>query len=300
MWPSSPGSSFRPMPKPEPSRGAAAPTARPYATPPDRGAPPALPGPVFVASDVHLGASTPEREKAFVSWLRWAGPQAGALVINGDLFDFWYEYRTAVPRGHIRVLGILQGLADRGLPILVMGGNHDWWGGDFLTQEIGVEFVQDPVRRRLAGWDTLIAHGDGLGKGDLGYRLLRLVLRGRFTRWAFRWLHPDVGAAVAQRVSLTETRHGGPTEEDLGRSRALEAWAVNEMEANPELELVLLGHTHTPNFREVAPGRFYVNTGDWLHHFTFLRLEEGRPPCLYRWKDGEAEEVANGESPAKG
>ena len=241
-------------------------------------------GPVFLASDIHLGAVPPERERAFVAWLERAGREAAEVVINGDLFDFWYEYGSVVPRGHTRVLGALAGLVDAGVPVRLMGGNHDWWGGDFLEQEIGVVFHRDPVVLDLAGHRTLLAHGDGLGAGDLGYRLLRLVLRGRLTRWAFRWLHPDVGAWIARRVSHTEVRFDGPTADDKRRSEALERWALEHLAANAALDLVVLGHTHIPRRVEAEPGRWYVNAGDWVHHRSYLVLEEGRPPRLQEWE----------------
>ncbi len=241
-------------------------------------------GPVYLVSDVHLGAVPAEREAAFRRWLLDAGRNAASLVINGDLFDFWFEYGSVVPRGHARILGALAEVVDGGTPVLFMGGNHDWWGGSFLEEEIGVTFLRDPVVTELAGYRTFLAHGDGLGKGDLGYRLLRLTLRGRFTRWAFRWLHPDLGARVASRVSKTELRGDGPTEDEKGRARALEAWAVEKLREEPDLDLVVLGHTHIPRAREVEPGRWYVNGGDWVMHRSYVVLREGEPPELREWE----------------
>ncbi len=138
----------------------------------------------------------------------------------------------------------------------------------------------------LCGRETFIAHGDGVGSGDLGYRLLRLILRGRLTRWAFRWLHPDLGAWVAGKVSKTETRTGEPLEKQLARSRFLEGWARSRLESDPGLELVALAHTHIPVVLEVGPGRFYVNSGDWLVHRSYAVLEKGKDPILFSWGDG--------------
>lgn len=241
-------------------------------------------GPVYVASDAHLGSAPAEREEAFLTWLEHAGGVARQLVINGDLFDFWFEYRWGVPSGYERVLGILREITASGVPVTLMGGNHDWWGGDWLRKEVGVEFLQDPVVRELAGLRTLLAHGDGLGRGDLGYRALRILLRSRVTRFGFGLLPPALGDRIARRVSRTEHRWGAPTEADRGRARALEAWAVERLRADPSLDLVVLGHSHVPVFREVEPGRWYVNAGDWVHHGTYLVLEEGTPPRLLTWE----------------
>ena len=241
------------------------------------------PKPIYLASDVHLGAVNAERELAFVRWLGHARDAASEVILNGDLFDFWFEYRAAIPRGHTRVLGALATLVDAGVPVRFMGGNHDWWGGSYLEDEIGLTLYRDPVVLELAGFRTFLAHGDGLGRGDLGYRFLRLVLRGRPTRWAFRWLHPYLGALVARRVSFTADRAGQPSEDEKRRARILEGWALEKLASAPDLDLVVLGHTHIPRLLEVGQGRYYVNAGDWVNHRSYLLLREGESPRLEEW-----------------
>ncbi|MGD2122123.1 MAG: UDP-2,3-diacylglucosamine diphosphatase [Gemmatimonadota bacterium] len=243
--------------------------------------------PIFLASDIHLGVAPVEAEKAFLGWLEHCGAEASRIVINGDLFDFWFEYGSVIPRGHTRVLGTLSSLVDAGIPVLLMGGNHDWWGGDFLTGEIGVEFLQEPTIVDLHGRRTLLAHGDGLGSGDLGYKLLRGVLRGSATRFMFRWLHPDVGAWVARKVSKTGTHPEGPTEKQIGRSRFLEQWAVGRLEDSPDLDVVVLGHTHVPTIVEAFPGRFYLNAGDWLANQSYALFPSDGEPELWDWRTRE-------------
>ena len=242
------------------------------------------PLPVYVASDVHLGAVPREQEQSFVRWLEHAAERASQIVLNGDLFDFWFEYGSVIPRGHTRVLGALARVADSGLPVRFVGGNHDWWGDSYLEQEIGLTLQRDPEVLELAGRRTLLAHGDGLGRGDLGYRALRMVLRGRATRWAFRWLHPDLGARVAGRVSITEERAGVASDDEKRRAAVLEAWALEKLSADASLELVLLGHTHIPRLVEAEAGRFYVNAGDWVNHRSYVVLAWGEPPRLREWE----------------
>ena len=239
---------------------------------------------LFLTSDVHLGAVPPDTERAFVAWLEHCGDRADRVVVNGDLFDFWFEYGTVIPRGHARVLGALAALVDAGVPVLLVGGNHDWWAGTFLEDEIGVDFLREPAVLDMAGHRTFLAHGDGLGDGDAGYRVLRLALRSRITRFAFRWLHPDVGAWIARRVSKTEGRTKEPKQEQRARVRFLEEWATERLATDPELDLVVLGHTHVPVLREVEPGRFYLNAGDWVMHRSYAVLEEGRSPRLLEWE----------------
>jgi UDP-2,3-diacylglucosamine hydrolase len=239
--------------------------------------------PVYLASDVHFGSVPAERERAFLAWLEETATVASQVVLNGDLFDFWFEYRTGVPRGHDRVLDTLSAVVAAGVPVTLMGGNHDWWGGRYLREEVGVEFLQDPVVRSYAGWRTFLAHGDGLGEGDLGYRALRLLLRGRVTRLAFALLPPELGDRIAGRVSKTGDRWGEPTADDKARAAALEAWAVAKLEAEPDLDLVVLGHTHVPLLRQVGRRRWYLNAGDWVYHASYAVLEEGHPPRLLSW-----------------
>jgi UDP-2,3-diacylglucosamine hydrolase len=239
--------------------------------------------PVFIASDVHLGAVPDDTELAFLSWLEHCGAEASRVVVNGDLFDFWFEYSTVIPRGYTRILGALRALVDGGTPVLLMGGNHDWWGGSFLRDEIGLEFHQKPVVLDLKGRNTLLAHGDGLGPGDAGYRVLRSFLRSWPTRFAFRWLHPDIGAQIARKVSKTEERPNRPLGWADSRSRVLEAWASEHLRARPELDMVVLGHTHVPMLREPEPGRYYLNAGDWVEHRSYAVLSTGDPPRLLEW-----------------
>ena len=240
--------------------------------------------PVFVVSDIHLGAVPPARERAFVRWLEHTGGEASELIINGDLFDFWFEYEWAIPRGHTRVLAALAALVDGGVPVRFFGGNHDWWGGSFLEEEIGLVLHREPAVLDVAGRRAFVAHGDGLGRGDLGYRILKRTLRSRFTRWSFRWLHPDLGARLARSVSGTGRRLDDATESAQRRARILEAWATEKMCAEPELDLVLLGHAHVPQILEVEDGRFYVNAGDWVDHRSYVVLAWGESPRLLEWE----------------
>lgn len=250
-----------------------------------------FPGPVYLTSDVHLGAIGAERAGAFRKWLSHAAGSAGTIVINGDLFDFWFEYDSVIPRGHTRTLGLLAEVVDSGIPVVAFGGNHDWWGGSYLRQEIGLDFRQEPAVLNLAGWRTLLAHGDGIGDGDLGYRILRAIIRSRLAQWAFRWLHPDVGARVARGVSLTESRPTEPSPTESRRATALLRWAEAELKRDAHLDVVALGHTHIPELHRVDAGErgaaragYYVNSGDWVHHSTYVILsEDADAPQMNEW-----------------
>lgn len=242
--------------------------------------------PVFIVSDVHLGAVPPETEQAFRRWLLHVKESGSRLIINGDLFDFWFEYRHVILAEHVRVLAQLADLVESGVPVVLVGGNHDWWGGSFLRERIGIDFRQASVRTRIHGRTVLLAHGDGLGAGDLGYRCLRLILRARPTRWLFRWLHPDLGARLANRVSGTNRLPTAVRAADTaarGRLTFLIAWAREQLQDDPGLDIVATGHAHSPAIVEVAPGRYYVNSGDWLAHRSYATLGESGIPVLHEW-----------------
>jgi UDP-2,3-diacylglucosamine hydrolase len=238
-----------------------------------------------VVSDIHLGAVPATTERAFRRFLTFAGESASALLINGDLFDFWFEYRSVVLREHYRVLAALAEVVESGLKVWFVGGNHDAWGGSFLRDEVGVELVSGPVEMELGGRRTLVAHGDGVGAGDLKYRALKACIRHPAIVGAFRQLHPDWGAWIAGRVSTTDAKSQFSDAMAAGRARYIREWALATMAADPTLELVIAGHSHVPLVEEVAPGRYYANSGDWIHHRTYLALPAGGgPPELRDWE----------------
>ncbi|MGH7462175.1 MAG: UDP-2,3-diacylglucosamine diphosphatase [Longimicrobiales bacterium] len=237
--------------------------------------------PDYIASDAHLGAVPRERERAFLAFLESLGSEAGTLLINGDLFDFWFEYGMVIPGKHFRVLAVLADLVDAGIKVTLMGGNHDAWGGRFLREEVGVAFHTGLLRTELAGRPALVAHGDGLGKGDLRYRALKAVVRSPVTIGLFRAIHPEIGLRVAQAVSRTETRQDDSALQ--GRAQFLEQWGKARMAEDSSLSWVVCGHAHLPTCVQVEPGRYYLNAGDWIRHNSYLVISPGGEPHLRYW-----------------
>lgn len=241
--------------------------------------------PDFIASDIHLGAVPRNTERAFVDFLEHVGAHGRSLLLVGDLFDFWFEYGSVIPGKQFRVLAALAELVESGMPVTLMGGNHDAWGGRFLREEVGVSFYPDQLRTEIGGRSALVAHGDGVGRGDLKYRMLKALLRSRFTVGAFRMLHPELGLRLAGVASTTEGKVG----HDLaarGRARYIEEWARGRLREEPDLELVICGHSHLPAVLEVEPGRYYLNAGDWIQRDTYITVSPGTPPELRRWARG--------------
>jgi UDP-2,3-diacylglucosamine hydrolase len=238
--------------------------------------------PDFIVSDVHLGAVPDATERELVAFLDHVGEQAASLLIAGDLFDFWFEYGEVIPGRHFRTLAALARLVDAGMAVTMAGGNHDAWGGRFLREHVGITYHAEPFHIQLGGARSLIAHGDGLGRGDFKYRALKAVIRSRAAIGAFRALHPELGLRLARAVSTTHEK----SDHDLaaeGRARFLESWATEQLNTDPSLRYVVCGHSHLPVLQEHAPGRWYINAGDWISHFTYVTVAEGGP-VLRHWR----------------
>ena len=243
-----------------------------------------LPSPCYVFSDAHLGFAKPEVEDAVLGFLRFAKTRAGSLVINGDLFEFWFEWRHVVPRFTYRVLAALSELRSAGVPVLMTAGNHDCWGGDVLRNDVGVDFI-DSGRWRgvIAGWQVHVEHGDGLrDREDRRYRRLRSVLRHPMSIRAFRWLHPDLGTALAMHSSNASRTYGA-----MDGGRGLREVALRTLTSNPDLDLLIYGHSHVATLERFPTGQVYANAGSWLDAPTYLRILPDRIE-LNEW-DGSTE-----------
>jgi UDP-2,3-diacylglucosamine hydrolase len=237
--------------------------------------------PAFFIADAHLGQGSEEsnrqRERDLLAFFDHVGALGASLHVDGDLFDFWFEYGHAIPKRFVRVLSALGELRRHGVPVTYVGGNHDFWIGDYLTRELGVAFSDEPVPLSLQERRILLAHGDGLGPGDSGYKILKSILRHPLSRWLFRWIHPDIGIPLAGGTSHT-SRHHAPR-----RARSEEE--LEHVLGGPFFEsgydAVIVGHYHRPIHRR-SGGRDFVVLGDWISGRSVLRLEEGRFTLLER------------------
>jgi UDP-2,3-diacylglucosamine hydrolase len=218
---------------------------------------------LVIVADAHLGTAPPGIEEAFVAFLD-AVPELGdGLLINGDLFAFWFAYRRAIPRAGVRILSRLATLA-RTLPIAMTGGNHDRWGDTFWEQELGIRFSPDELTIPAAGGTVLAVHGDGIAESRWQGRLLHRVFKHRLTSGFYRLLHPDLGFWLVDRLGghlADSTRDPAALEAAAARQRG---WAEARLRDSPEVSLLVMGHTHRPALAEVSPGRWYVNPGAWM------------------------------------
>jgi UDP-2,3-diacylglucosamine hydrolase len=227
-----------------------------------------LHGPCFVLSDAHLGPAPAEAETTLLALLERAKTEAKTVVLNGDMFDFWFEWKHVMPRVGFRTLAAIAALREAGVAVLWIAGNHDCWGGKILTHDVGVTYHVGPWRGSIAGWNVLIEHGDGLrDKEDAPYRRLRTVLRNPLAITVFRWIHPDIATWIALRTSHT-SRNMRPHDHGEGLARV----ALDKLVAEPSLQLYLYGHSHEPVIGKSARGAVMANPGAWMDGPTFLRI----------------------------
>lgn len=249
--------------------------------------------PFLVVSDIHLGAVPPSTERSFRDFLVYAKQEASGLLINGDLFDVWLASRHFVVRDHIRVLAAIADIVDAGIPVYFVGGNHDAleFGGEVLRDDLGVTLLEEPARVELGSYDALVIHGDGVDVAAPAYEKRHPILRSRWFRWiAQRVLHLDT--IYEQVVKTSGTRRiverylRGESTGPKPYAARIEQWAREALQRDPSIDIVLAGHSHLPARIEVENGRFYVNSGDWISHMTYVSLPADRgTPELRRWPE---------------
>ena len=230
--------------------------------------------PVYFISDAHLGledyAAEKERRARILAFLRNLRGKTRQLYIVGDLFDFWFEYRTVVPRQHYTVLHALSSLVESGVRVTYLAGNHDFWLGTFLDEQVGVETAGGPLTVTHHGRKIYIAHGHGLISRDLGYRLFSKVLHSAFSIRLFQLVHPDCGFRIGRLLSRLSRRHGKPTAWDPREAYRELAFSLLDQ----DYDLVVFGHNHCPALQHKGD-KTYINLGDWLRHDTYGVLREG-------------------------
>lgn len=249
-----------------------------------------LNAPCYVIANAHIGFAPSTVERALVAFLeerrRAAGAgQPGSLLIDGDLFEFWFEWRTVMPRPAFRVLAALAALCEAGADVLWVAGNHDCWGGEILRDDVGVTYHVGPWVGHLAGWSARVEHGDGLRpREDRRYRALRAVLRHPAAVRAFRWLPPDFASRLASGSSQASRTNMRARDGGAGLRRI----AMDHLARGASApELVILGHSHVVALERAPGGGVYANPGTWLDEPTFLRITADRVE-LRRW-DGSPE-----------
>lgn len=239
---------------------------------------------LYFASDFHLGIPdrkrSLEREKKLVEWLDKVAEDASEIFLMGDVFDFWFEYRNVVPKGYVRLLGKIAELTDAGIPVHLFRGNHDIWAFDYLDKEVGMQLHRKPVTRTFGDHTLFLAHGDGLGPGDLGYKFLKKVFEFKPNQFMFRWLHPDLGSRMglyfSKKSRLAHVAEEGKSDnKSIHNEERLIHYAEEQAGIYPEISYFIFGHRHIPLIQKVSKDASVVILGDWLTHFSYGVFEDG-------------------------
>ena len=232
---------------------------------------------IYFASDQHFGAPTPElskpREAKFLAWLDEIKHDAQILFLMGDLFDFWHEWKYVVPKGYVRILGKLAELKDSGIDIYFFVGNHDLWMKDYLEEEIGIPVFFEKQYYEISGKNFLLAHGDGLGPGDKGYKRMKKLFTNPIAQWFFKWLHPDIAMKIAVYFSTKNKMISGVEDmKFLGEDKEFLILYSKEKLKSEKIDYFVYGHRHLPMILDLKideNAANYVNLGDWISYFTY-------------------------------
>jgi UDP-2,3-diacylglucosamine hydrolase len=239
---------------------------------------------IYFASDFHLGIpdhdSSLQREKKLVSWFEQIEEDAEAVYLMGDIFDFWFEYKQVVPKGYVRFLGKIAELTDKGIPVHIFRGNHDVWAFGYLHKEIGLQIHRKPEIIELQGKKLFLAHGDGLGPGDTGYKIMKKIFEFKPNQFLFKWLHPDIGTAMGLFFSHRSRLANIAKEKKEGKNPPLEKemlyhYAVKKSKELTDVDYFIFGHRHIPLTTRINDKATLVILGDWITHFTYGVLENG-------------------------
>ncbi len=239
---------------------------------------------VYFISDIHLGAPSltqefeVKRRRELLDIFEIIANTGSRLIIVGDLFDFWYEYKFVVPKDYFWLYAKFKDMIAKGVAMDYVAGNHDFFLGEFFSKSVGVKVYQDGFSENINGKKFLIVHGDGLAVKDFGYKLLKKILRIRFTRSVIRWIHPDVGFSLAKAFSKKSREY--TTNRDFGEMDGMILFAKEKLEDG--YDFVVMGHNHVPKLEHFGKG-VYINLGDWLNNFTY-GVFDGEAMQLMKWE----------------
>jgi UDP-2,3-diacylglucosamine hydrolase len=232
------------------------------------------------------GTNKAEKERVLIEFLKGASPEeVSEIYILGDLFDFWFEYRSVIFSKHFKILSEFARVVERGINIHLVVGNHDYWAGDFLIDTIGMKVHHAPIEVELDGLRVYICHGDGLNPQDRVYKMLRAIVRNKVLIWALRLVHPDFATGIIHRLSRL-SRESVSVAGQLREDEGIRRFALSKL--GEGADVVIAGHSHQPHDEEhTIDGKLkrYYNVGDMLELFSCLEYSRGKFTLRYLKKE---------------
>jgi UDP-2,3-diacylglucosamine hydrolase len=234
-----------------------------------------VPSRLVVIADAHVGGAPQASDRALLDFLDEAPDLGDGLLVVGDLFEFWFAYARAIPRRGFPVAAALARVA-RGMPVWMVGGNHDRWGKPFWAEDAGVTYERRELVLDVDGRRVVALHGDGISERPGRSRWTHRIVGHPLTSAAFSLLHPDLGFRLVDRCSFLLSR---PQTPELRERYAADQrrWAEARLVADPAIGTLVMGHSHEPALSEPAPGRFYLNPGAWLDGGCYASLTREGP-----------------------
>ena len=244
---------------------------------------------IYFASDFHLGApsyeSSLEREKRIVAWLEEVRVDAAEIFLIGDVFDFWFEYKRAIPKGFVRLQGKIAEITDSGIPVHWFIGNHDMWIFDYIPKELGVKMYKTEIEREFFGKKFMIGHGDGLGPGDRGYKFIKKVFRNKVCQWMFARLHPNFGIGLANFLSRKSRVSTGQADATFyGEDKEMLIQFCKSKLTEKHFDYFVFGHRHLPIEFELSANSKYINIGDWINYFSYAVFDGDQLELIQNYK----------------
>ncbi len=243
---------------------------------------------VYFASDSHFGVPSKEksleRERLFIKWLDEIKEDAAEIYLMGDLFEFWFEYKTVIQKGYVRLFGKLAEIADSGIPVYFFRGNHDVWAFDYFEKELNIKIYPDTLIKKIGNKTFFLGHGDGLGKGDNGYKFLKKIFRNRFNQWLFRWMHPDIGTAMGlywTEKSRVANVNKGLEEVNRAGIERISGYCRSMIEKGEKIDYFIFGHIHKPNIEDINGKAKYFSIGDWITNFSYVVFDGKKVELKY-------------------
>lgn len=237
-----------------------------------------MPKKIYFVSDFHLGIdcdlTSADREKKIVKWLDLYQHDMEELYLVGDIFDYWYEYKRVVPKGYTRLFGKLAELRDNGIPIFFFTGNHDMWMFSYFKDELGIPIYRKPIELHRHGKRILVGHGDGLGPGDKGYKIIKSIFSNNWCQRLFSWIHPNIALSMMQFFSSKSRAYTADESQFKDLSKE---WLVQYCERkiqDSEYDYFVFGHRHLPINHLLSNGKSrYINLGEWMYVYSYATFD---------------------------
>lgn len=235
---------------------------------------------IYFASDFHLGVPNREesllREKDVVRWLNTIKSDASAIYLLGDVFDYWWEFKEVVPKGYTRLLGCLSEICDSGIPVHFFTGNHDIWTFGYLEEEIGMKVHRKPIEIEIQGKKMFIGHGDGLGPGQIDYKIMKAVFHHPLSQWVWSRLHPNFSVGLGNYFSRrSRLAHSEDDQAFHGEEEHLTQFCKSKLKKS-DIDFFVFGHRHLVLDIDLGNNSRYYNIGEWVFHKSYGIMENGK------------------------